>query len=96
MTTTTKFEPIEKEKIGELRFPQSEVLIDPEKIKERENNLKRALTLGNLERSKTKIFFEDEQGLKVVETTVWGVTDKRIILKHGVVIPIQRVHSIVS
>lgn len=92
--TATKFEPIEKEKIGELRFPQSEVLTDSEKIQERENNLKRALTLGNLERTKTKIYFEDEQGLKVVETTVWGVTDKRIILKHGVVIPICRVHSI--
>ena len=96
MTTTTKFEPIEKEKIGELRFPPTEVLIDQEKIQERESNLKRALTLGNLERSKTKIYFEDETGCKVVETTVWGVTDKRIILKHGVVIPIQRVHAIVS
>lgn len=95
MTTSTKFEAIDKEKIGELRFPQTEVLIDKERIQEREANLKRALTLGNLEHAKTKIFFEDETGLKVVETTVWGVTDKRIILKHGVVIPIQRVHSIV-
>lgn len=94
MTATDKFEPIEKEKIGELRFPQSEVLMDAEKIREREGHLKRALTLGNLERTKTKIYFEDEKGLRVVETTVWGVTDKRIILKHGVVIPICRVHSI--
>ena len=96
MTTMTKFEPIDKEKISELRFPQTEVLTDAENIAERELNLKNALTLGNLERAKTKIFFEDEEGLKMVETTVWGVTDKRIILKHGVVIPIQRVHSIVS
>jgi hypothetical protein len=94
MTTTAKFEPIEKEKIGELRFPQSDVLMDVDKIREREGNLKRALTLGNLERTKTKIYFEDEQGLRMVETTVWGVTDKRIILKHGVVIPICRVHAI--
>lgn len=94
MTTTTKFEPIEKEKIADLRFPQTEVLLDQEKIQEREANLKRALTLGNLERTKTRIYFEDEQSCKMVETTVWGVTDKRIILKHGVVIPICRVHSI--
>jgi hypothetical protein len=94
MTTTTKFEPIEKEMIGELRFPQMEVLLDTEKIQERENNLKRALTLGNLERTKTRIYFEDEQACRMVETTVWGVTDKRIILKHGVVIPICRVHAI--
>jgi hypothetical protein len=95
MTTSTKFEPIEKELIGDLRFPQVEVLLDKEKIQERESNLKRALTLGNLERTKTRIYFEDEKGsCKVVETTVWGVTDKRIILKHGVVIPICRVHAI--
>jgi hypothetical protein len=94
MTTTTKFEPIEKEMIGDLRFPQIEVLLDKEKIQERESNLKRALTLGNLERTKTRIFFEDAQTCRVVETTVWGVTDKRIILKHGVVIPICRVHAI--
>lgn len=94
MMTTTKFEPIEKEKVGNLRFPQNEVLLDQEKIQEREANLKRALTLGNLERTKTRIYFEDDHGCKMVETTVWGVTDKRIILKHGVVIPICRVHAI--
>lgn len=94
MNTTTKFEPIDKEKIADLRFPQTEVLLDKEKIAEREMNLKRALTLGNLERTKTRIYFEDEQTCRMVETTVWGVTDKRIILKHGVVIPICRVHAI--
>ena len=92
--TLTQFEPIEKEKIERLRFPSIEVLMDKDKIAEREANLKRALTLGNLEHSKTKIYFEDDSSMKVVETTVWGVTDKRIILKHGVVIPIHRVHSI--
>jgi hypothetical protein len=92
--TLTKFEPIEKEKIEGLRFPSNEVLVDQEKITERESNLKRTLTLGNLEHSKTKIYFEDDSNMRVVETTVWGVTDKRIILKHGVVIPIHRVHSI--
>jgi hypothetical protein len=91
---STKFEPIEKEMIEGLRFPSEEVLTDKEKITEREANLKRALTLGNLEHSKTKIYFEDDKSMKVVETTVWGVTDKRIILKHGVVIPIHRVHLI--
>ncbi len=91
---TTTFELIEKEQIEHLRFPAEEVLQNPEKIKEREEKLKRALTLGNLEHAKSKIYFEDTTGRKVVETTVWGVTDKRIILKHGVVIPINRVHEI--
>jgi hypothetical protein len=88
------FELVEKEKIESMRFPSIEVLLDVASKTEREQNLSRALTLGNLEHSKIKIYFEDEGGKKIVETTVWGVTDKRIILKQGVVIPIHRVHAI--
>ncbi len=91
---TATFEKIEKEKISDLKFPDKEVLLDSEKIKERAAELNRALLLGNLEHTKIKIYFEDESSRKVVETTVWGVTDKRIILKQGVVIPIIRVHQI--
>ena len=92
--TTLAFEKIEKEKISELKFPQTEVLLDKESISERERELNRALSLGNLEHTKIKIYFEDDQSRKLVETTVWGLTDKRVILKQGVVIPINRVHKI--
>ena len=91
---TATFEKIEKENISDLKFPEKEVLLDPEKIKERAAELNRALLLGNLEHTKIKIYFEDESSRRVVETTVWGVTDKRIILKQGVVIPIIRVHQV--
>ncbi len=91
---TTTFESIEKEKIETLKFPHDEVLTDANLIKERESELNRALALGNLEHTKIKIYFEDDQSRKLVETTVWGVTDKRVILKQGVVIPINRVHKI--
>lgn len=91
---TSTFETIDKEKIESLKFPNSEVLTDKDAIKERESELNRALTLGNLEHTKIKIYFEDDMSKKIVETTVWGVTDKRVILKQGVVIPIHRVHKI--
>lgn len=91
---TTAFEKIEKEAISGLKFPGSEVLTDKELIKERLTELNRALTLGNLDHTKIRIYFEDNQSCKVVETTVWGVTDKRVILKQGVVIPINRIHKI--
>lgn len=90
----TEFEAIEKEKIENLRFPSEEVLTDKIRIAERQTDLERALSLGNLEHSKIKIYFEDDASCKVVETTVWGVTDKRVILKQGLVIPINRVHSV--
>lgn len=94
MVSTSEFEAIEKEKIENLKFPAAEVLNDNSKINERKSELERALTLGNLEQQKIRIYFEDDASRKVVETTVWGVTDKRVILKQGVVIPIHRVHSI--
>jgi len=90
----TEFQAIEKEQIEDLKFPSTEVLSTTEQINERHAELNRALTLGNREHTKIKIYFEDDISCKVVETTVWGVTDKRVILKQGVVIPIHRVHSV--
>lgn len=85
---------IEKEQVPLLKFPSEEVLKTNDLIKARLRDLQRAMTLGNLEHAKIKVVFEDSDGLKQVETTVWGVTDKRIILKQGVVIPIHRIHEV--
>jgi len=89
---TTQFETIEKEKINFLRFPKAEVLDDNDAIGQRVSDLNRALALGNLEHSKTKIFFEDSHSKKVVETTVWAVTDNMVVLKKGSSIPINRIY----
>ena len=64
-----------------------------EDIARRRQELDRALSLGNLEHSKIKIYFEDDASKKMVETTIWGVTEERVILKQGVVIPIQRIYK---
>jgi Flp pilus assembly CpaE family ATPase len=87
-----QFETIEKEKIHSLQFPNTDVLEDKNAISQRGSELLRAQTLGNLEHSKIRIFFEDNHSKKVVETTVWGVTDSRVILKQGIGIPINRIY----
>ena len=92
---TDKPVSIEKENITGLHFPEEDVLTSKDDLKLRAASLDRALKLGNLEHNKIKIIFEDATGLKQVETTVWGVTDKRVILKQGVVIPIHRVYEII-
>ena len=92
--STLSYELIEKEKIEDLKFPSGDVLDSKMDIADRKNELERALKLGNMEQHKIKIFFEDDNSLKMVETTVWGVTDKRVILKQGIVIPIHRVHTV--
>jgi hypothetical protein len=92
---TLDYQVIDKEMISSLSFPHDEVLEEIQDIKQRQQDLERALSLGNLEHLKMKIYFEDEEGKKMVETTVWGITDSRIILKQGVVIPVNRIYKII-
>ncbi|MGO4903887.1 hypothetical protein [Flavobacterium sp. W20_MBD1_R3] len=91
---TEDFINIDKEAIATLKFPKTDVLKEVEEIKIRTGEINRALALGNLEHSKLKIFFEDNESKKVVDTTVWAVTDKNVILKQGVMIPIHRIYKL--
>jgi len=86
---------IEKESITELSFPKEEVISNnTERREERNSRIVRAMKLGNTKKIKVKIHFEDTIDIKKVETTIWGVTEKNIILKQGTVIPINRIHEI--
>ncbi|KQB42169.1 hypothetical protein B6A10_13485 [Flavobacterium sp. L1I52] len=91
---TEEFTIIEKEDIASLKFPATDVLDDDGEVKTRISEINRALSLGNLEHSKIKIFFEDNESKKIVNTTVWAVTDKNVVLKQGVVIPIHRIYKL--
>jgi len=84
---------VDKEIIGNLHFPNEEVLVSAELRQEREYELQRASSLGT-DKVKIKIVFEDTEGLRQVETTVWAVTKDRVVLKHGATIPINRIHEI--
>jgi len=94
MDTTQSPKKIEKEEVGNLHFPESEVLETTEDLQRRAYELERASKLGNGDHVKIKIVFEDTEGIKQVETTVWAVTKERVILKHGITIPIRRIHEI--
>lgn len=85
---------VEKELIGDLHFPPTEVLGSQHSIEERRNILHRATSLGNLDHHKVTIFFEDSEGLKKVRTTIWAITDRKILLKGGRSIPVERIHSV--
>jgi len=85
---------IAKENMGSLHFPELEVLQSEAGRQERSEALRRATHLGNLEKQKVRIYFEDMSGIKVVHTTIWAFTERKIILKAGLSIPICRVHSV--
>jgi hypothetical protein len=82
---------IVKEEIKFLHFPKEDVLFSMEDKNRRSKNLELAISLGNLNHQKVKIVFQDIEGIKEVETTIWGITDKDIILKQGTTVPIYRI-----
>jgi len=88
---TTEFTLVEKESIGSLHFPHEEILRNESERKMRRMGIDRAISLGNLEHYKVKIYFADDTGEKLVNTTIWAVTDQAIVLKQNVVIPIHRI-----
>lgn len=85
---------VEKEEISNLKFPKEDVLKDIEKLNELKNSIERGMKLGNSYKGKVRIVFEDSECIKSVETTIWGFTDKNVLLKKTTLIPIRRVHEI--
>jgi hypothetical protein len=94
-TTTDTITIIEKELLDTLHFPQDEVLSDAVLIQYRRYEAQRAMKLGNSFKDKVKIVFEDAEGLKMIETTVWGMTDSDLIFKKGMMLPLNRIHEII-
>jgi hypothetical protein len=85
---------VEKEAISHLNFPSKEVLKTREEIEQRRIDLERAVVLGNTYKGKTRIIFEDSGSVCQIETHLWGLTDTRVILKQGIVIPIHRIREV--
>lgn len=93
-SSTAVISPVQKEEVSQLFFPNMEVLVGAEVIEKRRKALEQAVVLGNTYKGKTKIVFSDSEGIKQIETHIWGLTDKRVILKQGIVIPIHRIHEV--
>ncbi|MBI2258908.1 MAG: hypothetical protein HYU67_08420 [Flavobacteriia bacterium] len=85
---------IEKENVKNLHFPDIDVLLNEKEIKEREEAIQRAISLGNLEHHKVKIYFSDKSGKKMINTTIWAVTDHSIVLKQNSIIPKKRIFKL--
>ncbi len=86
---------IEKENVVNLLFPKNPLDKSQEDMNMLIQKLRRSMVLGNIHRTKMRIIFEDSEGLKEVRTTIWAVGDKNIVLKKGVVIPINRLVDVI-
>jgi len=86
---------IEKESIPELSFPKQSIIETKKELDVLKRKLRRSMILGNVHRTKMRIIFQDDDGIKEVQTTIWAVGDKNIVLKKGVIIPIRRLVDVV-
>ena len=82
---------ISKEVIPNLKFKN---LVANFQNPELKRKLIEATRLGNSYKGKMRIEFEDDEGLKAVETTIWATGQKYICLKGGVWLPISRIRNI--
>ncbi len=82
---------IEKENIRGLKFNYGKGIDQSDNLRLK---LDRAMRLGNALHSKVKIYFEDKEMIYVVETTIWAVGDRNIVLKQGITIPIASIHDV--
>ena len=88
MEISTIPERINREKIPLLQFKTLEVIDDTDLCLQRKLSLQRAAQMSHSFYSKVRIVFQTEEGKMEVLTTVWAVTDKFVILKGGISIPV--------
>lgn len=82
---------IEKEMIPTLSFHGDKKIQQHPALKQQ---LEQATRLGNGYHTKVSIYFQDDEGMKRVETTIWATGNKYILLKGGIWIPIARISEI--
>lgn len=83
---------IEKEIIPNLSFKENRAVNQQPDLMEK---LLEATKLGNLHHGKVAIHFQDDEGPKRVETTIWATGLKYICLKGGVWLPISSIEKVV-
>jgi hypothetical protein len=81
-------EVIEKELVKDLTFKQPVAFKqDPELLR----RLDEATRLGNGYHTKVGIIFQDDLGMKRINTTIWATGTKFICLKGGMWLPIDHI-----
>lgn len=98
LVTSTQVRPvsIDKSELRKYKFRKQEVLATQDAIEQRWRDLNRGMSLGNLHKLPTTLIFESaEAKLIKLEATIWGVTTKRVLLKSGLLIPINCIHDVI-
>jgi hypothetical protein len=90
----SKSDLVMKDDVKDLKFPNNDVLGNEAEILKRNEDLLKAMKLGNTFKHKVKLFFKDIHSNKHVVTTVWHTNSNHISLKGGIVIPVRSIYKI--
>jgi hypothetical protein len=85
----------EKLKVTSIQFSREEVLTTIIEKKERLIKLVSAMKLGNNHKQKVRIYFMNASNeLMEIKAKVWSVTEKYVILKNSITIPITSIRDV--
>lgn len=79
---------IKKEEILTLHPIEQDVLSLRDKQADRIRRLDQALENAQRHHRQAIVTFQTEEGMKQVRATIWAMTDKNIVLKGGITIPV--------
>jgi hypothetical protein len=79
---------IKKEEILSLHPIQQDVLSHREKQADRIQRLDEALQNAQRHYRQATVTFQTEEGVKQVTATIWAMTDRNIVFKGGITIPV--------
>ena len=82
---------VEKESIVNCTFNNKLDIVQQNDLQKK---IEDATILGTAHHSKVSIIFQDDEGVKRVDTTIWAAGTKFICLKGGIWIPINRIIEI--
>lgn len=87
---------IDKMEVKNLKFKKEDVLLTSEGKEDRWRELNKGMALGNLHKETTRMVFETENGeMYETEASIWAVTEKNVLLKNGIFIPIRSIHKVI-
>ena len=81
--------------VSNIRFKQEDALSTLQEKKERLKRLVSAMKLGNNHKQKVRIqFMNINDQLMEIKAKVWSVTEKYVILRNSIMIPINSIRDV--
>ena len=86
---------IEQSDLLQVAFKNDKTRSIQESVKAKNQKVYMAMLMGNRNSDNVRILFNTEEGEREVVSRIWACTDKSLVLKGGVFIPIGAVIDII-